>query len=114
MYNFKLLQKVSVFSLWIIFFNYKDISTNRKGGLSLVEGKINLRGSLSSERDQYYYIMLKHCFLGGFLKFLKECSEMQEQEIGTSCKVKTISLVMTGDLPTENDLGLSVWKNENI
>lgn len=67
-----------------------------------------MRGSLSSERDQYYYIMLKHYFLGGFLKFLKELSEIQEQEIGTSCKVKAISLVMTGDLTTENDLGLSV------
>lgn len=76
--------------------------------IKLVEGKTTLRGSLSSERDQYYCNMLKHCFLGGFLKFLKECSEIQEQEIGTSCKVKAISLVMTGDLPTENDLELSL------
>lgn len=53
-------------------------------------------------------------FLDGFLKFLKGRSEIQEQEIGTGCKLKAISLVTTGDFPTGNDLGLSIWKNENV
>lgn len=47
-------------------------------------------------------------FLDGFLMFLKGRSEIQEQEIGTGCKLKAISLVTTGDFPTGNDLGLSV------
>lgn len=51
---------------------------------------------------------------GGFLKLLQGHSEAWEEKIGDSSKLKAISLVTAGAILTENDLGLTVWKNINV
>lgn len=64
MHNFNLLQKGHIFTV-NNFFNYKTFPPIGKW-VKLVEEKTNLGGSLSSERDQYYYIGAQALFVGGF------------------------------------------------